>query len=218
MIKTLSEEKMKFQLLHKKETNYLNKLIERNRELLEDKRSFENNEQVLISTNQQLLQEKQLLEDKVINMEKQLEITESAKKKAIEELEEKNRLLGENKKSPITYDTELALRAELANLRSTKNALVTSIKSISVDELDNVNTELPSRGMSRKHGSKKSLSSWDGSTKSLLSINSNDDDDDDDDGCEGLSNLTEIVDIQSSNDVAKSEKVLKYISSQKKTR
>jgi hypothetical protein len=210
LIKTLSEEKEKFQLLHKKETNYLNKLIERNRELLEDKRSFENNEQVLLSTNQQLLQEKQILEEKVTTMAKQLELTESAKKRAVEELEEKKRIF-EEKKKPPSYDTELALRAELASLRSTKNALVTSIKSISVDETDITSGELFRKGNSRKHGSTKSLSSV-SSTKSVLSMTSNNDDEDEDEDDEKLSNLTEIADIQSTaKEVVKSE-VIQYIS------
>ena len=58
-----------------------------------NKKSFENNEQVLLSTNEKLLLDKKLLEDKIHNMAKQLELTESSKKKALEELEEKNRLL-----------------------------------------------------------------------------------------------------------------------------
>jgi len=217
MINSLNYEKEKFQLLHIKETTHLNKLIERNRELLENKKSFENNEQVLLSTNEKLLLDKKLLEDKIHNMAKQLELTESSKKKALEELEEKNRLLLDKKLgSNRSFDTELALRAELANLRSTKNALVTSIKSISTDERELI----PNRILQR-NSSKNSLHS---NKSSSLFMSFDDEEEDDDEASNYLSNLTEISESKISKSahvddaVSQNESVLKYIAnSQKKS-
>jgi len=213
MINSLNDEKEKFQLLHIKETTHLNKLIERNRELIETKKSFENNEQVLLSTNEKLLLDKKLLEDKLLNMAKQLELTESSKKKVLEELEEKNRLLLDKKLvSNKSFDTELALRAELANLRSTKNALVTSIKSISTDEGDLI----PNR-MLQRNSSKSSLHS----NKSSSLFMSFDDEEDDDEASNYLSNLTEISESKTSKSAHVDDTVtqnVKYIAnSQKKS-
>jgi len=193
MLKSLSDEKEKFQLLHSKESTYLNKLIERNKELLEYKKTVEDNEKVLLSTNEQLLLDKKMLEDKILGLEVKLELTESAKKK----LEEKNRNIIENKVSPSSsYDTELALRAELAELRQTKSVLVNSIKSISSDDLTVVQQSL--------------------SPKSTTSYDIYEDDDD-----QPFVQLSSLVHIKSSpisvnDELVENESVLKYITESQK--